>query len=246
MEHLSNIPIVGWIVIAFIAILTFILLMKKGIRFGIGDKKIIVGAVGKEVDGKLESFKNEIEKKESDRLKDEELRKKLFRQIGEIDEKTKADECRIVRKINSAIKDIFTQFVKCEMPMLSVVELIKDILQERVDYNNMRERLTAMERKGYITDILYFIETDYKTFLHKLPAVPCGTEQYPAWGEIAPQVEKIVNEWADKMIEIMKIRINEKIEMYMSEKDNFILPEYRELCIDFPVRKNKKYIKNLQ
>ena len=174
-----------------------------------------------------------------------EYRKKLFRQSGEIDEKTKADERRVVRRINGTIKEVFLPFVKCEMPMLSCIELVKDVLQERVDYNCMRERLTATERKGYIADILYFIEQDYKAFLHKLPAVPCGTEQYPSWKEIAPQIETIVNEWADEMVKIIARRIKEKITMYKAEQPAFLLPEYKEICIDYPIKKNIGYLKAL-
>ena len=248
MEQAGSIPLAGWIVIAFIAVLIFILLhkaIKRGVKRDVEDKSIIVGDLEKNVDNRLEVFKADIEKKEKDRLHDEEYRKKLFRQSGEIDEKTKADERRVIRRINGTIKEIFLPFVKCEMPMLSVVELIKDVLQERVDYNCMRDRLTATERKGYITDILYFMEQDYKALLHKLPAVPCGTEQYPAWKEVSPQVERIVNDWADEMIRIIGRRIKEKIAMYKAEQSAFLLPEYKEICIDYPIKKNIGYLKAL-
>ena len=244
----TSVLVLGIAAIVFIAVLIFLLLnklLKKGIQLGAGDKKLIVGDIEKNVDDKLELFKTDIEKKEKDRLHDEEYRKKLFRQSGEIDEKTKADERRVIRRINGTIKEIFLPFVKCEMPMLSCVELVKDVLQERVDYNCMRERLTATERKGYIADILYFIEQDYKAFLHKLPAVPCGTEQYPAWKEIAPQIETIVNEWADEMVKIIARRIKEKIAMYKAEQSAFLLPEYKEICIDYPIKKNIGYLKAL-
>lgn len=248
MEQAGNIPLAGWIVIAFIAVLIFILLhkaIKKGVKLDVDDKSLIVGDIEKNVDGRLEVFKADIEKKEKDRLHDEEYRKKLFRLSGEIDEKTKADERRVIRRINGTIKEVFLPFVKCEMPMLSCVELVKDVLQERVDYNCMRERLTATERKGYIADILYFIEQDYKAFLHKLPAVPCGTEQYPSWKEIAPQIETIVNDWADKMVKIIARRIKEKIAMYKSAQSEFLLSEYKEICIDYPIKKNIGYLKAL-
>lgn len=249
LEKLPTVVLIlGLAAIVFIAILIFILidrLIKRGVAVGLGNKKVVLGAVNKEVDGKLEVFKADMEKKEKDRLHDEEYRKQLFRQSGEIDEKTKADERRVIRRINGTIKEVFLPFIKCEMPMLSVVELIKDVLQERVDYNCMRERLTATERKGYIADILYFIEQDYKAFLHKLPAVPCGTEQYPAWKDIAPQIEHIVNEWADEMIRIIARRIKEKITMYKAEQSAFLLPEYKEICIDYPIKKNNGYLKAL-
>lgn len=244
----TSVLVIGIAAIVFIAVLIFLLLnrlIKKGIRLGVGDKRIIVGDIEKNVDDKLELFKTDIEKKEKNRLHDEECRKKLFRLSGEIDEKTKADERRVVRRINGTIKEVFLPFIKCEMPMLSVVELVKDVLQERVDYNCMRERLTATERKGYIADILYRIETDYKHFLNKIYAVPCGVEKYPSWKEITPQIERIVNEWADEMIRIIGRRIKEKIAMYKAEQSAFLLPEYKEICIDYPIKKNIGYLKAL-
>ena len=245
MEHIASIPAVGWVVIGVIAVLVFILLLvavRKGIRFGWGNKIV---SVGKALDKKLDDFKAEVDLRDKNRMKDEEARKTLFRKSGEIDEKLKADERRVVRRLYEPIKNIFKMYIKCEMPGLTAAEIIKDELNERVDYNNMRERLNAKERGGYVSDILFNIETDYKAFLSKIPRLPCGTEAYPEWSVIKADVEKIINRWADEMIEVITGRINEKIEMYMSEKDNFILPEYRELCIDFPIRKNKRYIKNL-
>lgn len=244
----TSVLVLGIAAIVFIAVLIFLLLnklLKKGIQLGAGDKKLIVGDIEKNVDDKLELFKTDMEKKERDRLHDEEYRKKLFRLSGEVDEKTKADERRVIRRINGTIKEIFLPFVKCEMPMLSVVELIKDVLQEKVDYNCMRERLTATERKGYIADILYRIETDYKHFLNKIYAVPCGVEKYPSWKEIAPQIETIVNDWADKMVKIIARRIKEKIAMYKSAQSEFLLSEYKEICIDYPIKKNIGYLKAL-
>lgn len=60
--NLENIPLVGWLVIAFIAVLIFILVffaLRKGVRLGVGDKKIIVGDVEKDVNSKLAAFKGE-------------------------------------------------------------------------------------------------------------------------------------------------------------------------------------------
>lgn len=244
MENLDKIPPIGWGVIALIAILIFIALIvviRKGAVLGWGDKKIALG----KVDKKLDSFKAEIDEQNKKRMEDEELRKALFRRSGEIDEKLKADERRVIRRLYEPIKNLFKANIKCELPALTAAEIIKDELLERVDYNNLKEKLTSKERHGYIQDILYNIEIDYKAFLLKIPRLPCGTENYPAWREIRPELEKLVNSWAGSMIEVMSTRIKEKIEMYESEKDKFILPEYKILCIDFPIKKNEKYLKNL-
>ena len=69
-----------------------------------------------------------------------------------IDEKTKADQRRAVRKLYDTTRDIFDPYIKCEMPAIYAAEIIKDELMERIDYNCMREKLTSHERAGYIQD----------------------------------------------------------------------------------------------
>lgn len=246
--NLAHIPTIGWIVIAFVASLVFIILLlalRKGVRLGVGDKRLIVGDVNKEVDTKLTAFKGEIEQREKNRIKDEELRKQLFRTSVEIDEKTKADNRRIIRKLTPDIQAIFAAYGRCEFTAVSAVEIIRDELVERIDYNCIRERLSISERQGYITDILHHIKTCYETFLLKIPRVPCAQEAYPAWHEIKSAVEALVNTWANETVAVLKKRMTEKIEAYSSERDNFILNENKDIAVDFPIRKNKRYIKRL-
>lgn len=248
MEFLTELSNTGWLVIAFIAVLVFILVffaLRKGVRLGVGDKKIIVGDVEREVDNKLFSFKAEIEKREKSRQKDEELRKQLFRAAVEIDEKIKADNRRVIRKLTPAIQEIFKPFGGCEFAIINAVEIIRDELTERIDYNCIRERLSVTERQGYIADILHHIKIGYETFLLKIPRLPCSIDTYPAWRDIRPAVEVLINTWANETTAILKKRINEKIEIYTAERESFLLPENKDNAVDFPVKKNKHYIKKL-
>lgn len=82
-------------------------------------------------------------------------------------------------------------------------------------------------------------------FLLKIPRVPCEQESYPAWKEIKPAVELLINTWASETVAILKKRITEKIDVYNAERDNFILPENKDNAVDYPVKKNKQYIKQL-
>lgn len=243
----AGISTVGWLVIAFIAVLIFVLLIflvRRGIKLGIGNKTLSVGQE-KEVNEKLQALKNEIAQKEKDRRHDEELRKLLFRQSGIIDEKEKADERRVIRNISTSIKEVFQDFVKCEMPLLTLVENIKDILQERIDYNNLRENLSRRERTGYLEDVVYKMQKAYERFLFRVPNVPCSQEAYPDWESVKPKLLELVNAWAVQMVEVINTRISEKISLYESRREDFILDEYKQNACDYPIRKNKKYLKDL-
>lgn len=243
----AGISTVGWAVIGFIAFLLFvflILLIRRGVKFGFGDKTLSVGQE-KEVNEKLEALKNEIAQKEKDRRHDEELRKELFRQAAKIDENEKNDEKRIIRRLNVRIKNIFSQSLKCEMPLLSLIENIKDVYQERIDDNNLRDRLSLTERRGYLEDVLTNIQRTYERFLLYVPSVPCNQEHYPKWAEVKPAFEKLTADWADCIVEILNNRINEKITMYEEAREKFLLDESRKNACDLPMEKNKIYLRHL-
>lgn len=243
----AGIPTIGWLVIAFIAILIFVIfafLVRRGVKLGIGNKTLSIGQE-KEVDEKLESLKHEITQKEKDRRHDETLRETLFREAAKIDEKEKADEKRIIRRLNVCIKNIFSQSLRCEMPLLSLIENIKDVYQERIDDNNMRDKLSLTERRGYLEDILTNIQRTYERFLLYVPRVPCNQEHYPKWAEVKPAFDKLTTDWADSVVEILNNRINEKITMYEEARGKFLLDESRKNACDLPMEKNKIYLRHL-
>lgn len=247
MDFLVNMPVIGWAVIALVAVLMFIVLLsliRRGVRFGFGDKTLSLGQ-NREVNQKINDLRLEIAEKEKNRLADEEKRKELFRKAGIIDEKTKADERRILRKLQSDIVNIFTPYIKCEMASIHVIDIIQKEFLERIDYNNVREKLSSHDRHGYLTDILYSIESNYKEFLMKVPNLPCEGEQYPEWHEIKDSVINVINKWANASEDAIKKRIEEKIEMYEQARSGFILPECVERSIEYPIKKNKHYLKKL-
>ncbi|MGP1530335.1 MAG: hypothetical protein ACTTI3_08410 [Treponema sp.] len=241
-----NIPVEGWYAIAFIATLAFIVIMrlaKRGVDLSVGDKKLSIGGL---VDEKIGKIKEAADKVDEKRQADDELRKKLFRMAADIDEKTRADERRVVRLLKEKITAVFEDNIKCSMPALTAIEAIKDIFEERVDRNQLRERLAFREREKYIADILFFCKKEYMTFLQRIPALPCGSEQYPEWGAVEPKIKAIIEEFADDVSKILIERCEEKIEVYTAERANFNFESAQKLCVDFPIEKNRGYIERLK
>ncbi|MGP1577800.1 MAG: hypothetical protein ACTTH7_10060 [Treponema sp.] len=142
---MKDISTIGWIVIAFIAVLIFTVIMIRGISFDWNGKK---GRIGKE----------------KEQFDDQEKQQELFRKVQEIDESCKADEKMAVKRLKSQLKAVFEPYIHCAMPAINVFELIQDVFEDRVERNCMRQKLTKEERSRYIDDILYFIETDYESF----------------------------------------------------------------------------------
>lgn len=241
MENLSGVSNVGWAVIGFAVFLIFLLAWFRGVKLGNGEKAI---SVGRTVDRKLETFKKELAEKEKDRVHDEELRKKLFRESNLIDEKLKADMRRIVRSMSDDIYRVFAEYMRCEFPAVSVDDKIKGELFQRIDENHMREKLKSTEIDGYLSDVSHDIENKYAFFQRTIKTASCG-ENYPEWEIISPGISIILYNWAVRTRDAIAIRCREKINLYASNRKYFNLPEYQKNSVDDPISKNEKYLDSL-
>ncbi len=241
MDFLTNISNVGWVVIAFIALLIFIVVMFRGIKLGKGDKHIFIG---KQIDKRLEAFKNEIELKDLKRLHDEELRKSLHKRSLKIDEQLMADMRKKVRRIDVKLAKIFEPYKLTSFLITFIASLIKDELNERLDYNNVKVNLSQKEKKDYCLEILSDVKDRYNAFYAN--ADKLSTVHFiPEWEKIKIDIEKLIFEWGDDIVQALDTRIKEKITMYKKERSQFKTKEYLENSITDPIEKNKKYIKAL-
>ena len=227
MEH---IPIFGWAVIAFCAVLIFIIIMKQGIALGWGDKKMAIGKLNKKVD---------------DSFKDEELRKTLFKKSIGIDEHLNADLRRTVRRMDSKISGALEQFFNSFLSITSFAAIIKDELNERIDYNNIREKLSSSERADYLYEIVKDIKNAFSTFVLHLQKSN-KDEKLPEWTTLKKPVEQLIADWEREVVQILMKHIEEKIEMYEQSKAQFKTEDYVKTSITYPLEKNKKYLADLR
>jgi hypothetical protein len=238
MEPISN---TGWLVVAFIATLTFIVFMLRGVKLGIGDKNLIIG----KVDKKFDQFNKELQEKDAARLHDEELRKQLLKQSMAIDAHMTADLRKSVRTQENTAIELFAPYGHCVFPSISLVKIIQDELNERIDYNDIRTNLSGSNKTEYLKDIIKDIHHRYSTFLLRISKLTCG-EQYPEWDAIKKNVESIISKWAAEAVKIEKLHIKQKIDMYEASKQDFKTEEQVKASILFPIEKNKKYLQGLE
>ncbi len=241
MEQAATIPPIGWVVIGFIAILVFIVLMKRGVKFGNGEKSVFVG---KAIDKRIDDFKKEIEIKEKQRMFDENFSRELLRKSNQIDEHLTADCRRSVRRIDNDVSEIFEQYLKSPLAVSAVCSLIKSELYERLDYNNMKDKLSLRDRKVYCADILKDIHNRYSTFYLQAQKL-ASAAYYPEWEVIEISVKNLIEKWAENIINLYHEHIQEKIALYQNSRSTFETEEYKKKSIDYPIEKNKKYLKLL-
>ena len=100
MDFLANLSIAGWVVIAFIASLLFILLMVRGIKLGWGDKSI---QIGKKLENKFDAFKKDIEIETMKKSHDEAKQKTLFKKCNELDLTLFANLHKLIKKMDEQL-----------------------------------------------------------------------------------------------------------------------------------------------
>ncbi|MGP1520050.1 MAG: hypothetical protein ACTTIZ_00845 [Treponema sp.] len=239
---LSGIPFIGWIVILVVAFLIFILLMIKGVKLAFGDNSLSIGG---KLDKKIDGVKKELIDKANNTLHDEQLRIILYRKSITIDEHLNADLRKIVRRLDGKICTLLEPFSNSFFLSMGISEIIKGELNERIDYNNIREKLSGRERKEYLEDILSDIKDKYSTFLLHLLKQSRDINEYPDWETIEKSIRDLINNWEEEVISLLSHHIGEKIKIYIDAKDDFKTVEYVENSITYPIEKNKKYLKEL-
>ncbi len=231
MDFLKNPTEIGWIVIAFVSLLIFIIVMTRGFKFDVKNRSL---SVGKQIDSKLALFK-----------KEESQMRKLFKATIKIDEHLSADERQSVRMLDAKIAEIFAPYFTADLPLSLVTLKIRDELNKRLDYNNTKEKLAIDQRSNYLTDIMSNLRDKYSTFYLQATTLN-AEERYPRWEEIEEPLRDLISEWQSEVAELICKSCEEKIKLYDSKKDEFETKEYKENSIDYPIRKNKGYITALR
>ena len=238
---LASLPIYGWIGIIIISLLIFTVLMFRGVKLGWGDKSIMIG---KKLENKIDTFKKEIEIENIKKGHDETLQKMLFKKSMSLDNYLVASLIKSVKKLDAEVYRIFTPYVKCQFPSLTIIDIFEDVLMERVNFNNIKEKLQNEEREAYVNLIVEDIKNNYTLFYVHLKALHCG-ENYPEWNKIEDDVEKLIKQWLVKVAQNYIENVSKKIEMYKRYAKKFETETFRKTAINFPLKKNKKYLDNL-
>lgn len=242
IEFLHSLSPIGWAAIIIIAFMIFIVLMVKGISIGWGDKAI---AIGKKMDNKLEAFKNEIEIENIKKNHDEILQKNLFNKCLVLDDFLFASLVQTVKKTELKVYNLFNSFLHCQYPASYVADIFEDVLMEKVNFNNMKERFTNNNRNEYIAEIIFEIKKNYLIFYEKLAGLHCG-EQYPKWEEIEEGVKELVMNWVLECMNCYTENVIKKIKMYKRNEANFNLESIKKEACLYPLSKNKKYLAALK
>jgi hypothetical protein len=240
MDWLSSLPLYGWIfitliVFAVLGVIVFLLLRGFKGKFG----PLEIGGLREELDSKIKETREE----ENKIREDNDLGIELKKFTDEVDNNLRAD---LISKIEETDKKANEFFVgsECEFPIFRFMELIKKELYNRVNYNDLKNRLKTSSRDAYIKRLKDDIRNEYDHTYRLTLNLRCGFK-YPSFSVVEQQLFSTVDWVMAEFLSIEKLRVKEKIAKYEEVRSLFKTDIRRVKHVDIPLKRNQKYLTEL-
>jgi hypothetical protein len=237
MEWLSSLPLYGWIfltLIIFAALGVIVFLLLRGFKGKFGPLEI--GGLHEELDGKIKEAKEE----EAKIREDNDLGAELKKFTDEVDDNLHADLIAKIEKIDKKVINFFAGS-ECEFPVFRFMGSIKKELYNRVNYNDLKNRLKTSGREAYIKRLKDDIRNEYDHTYRLTLTIRCGIK-YPEFSIVEQQLFSAVDWVMAEFLRILKFRIEEKIAKYKEEQALFKTESRRIKHVDVPLKKNQEYL----
>jgi hypothetical protein len=237
MDWLSSLPIYGWIfltLIVFAILGVFIFLLLRGFKGKFGPLEI--GGLREELDTKIKEAKEE----ETKIREDNDLGVELKKFTDEVDANLHADLIAKIEEIDKKVNGIFAE-AECEFPAFRFVGSIKKELYNRVNYNDLKNRLKASGRGAYIKRLKDDIRNEYDHTYRLTLNLKCGVK-CPAFSVVERQLFAAVDWIMAEFLNIEKMRVREKITKYEEARPLFKTGDRRVKHVDIPLKRNQDYL----
>jgi hypothetical protein len=240
MAWLASLPLYGWIfftliVFAVLGIVVFLLLRGFKGKFG----PVEIGGLREELDGKLkEAREEEIKIRE-----DNDLGMELKKFTEEVDANLRADLIAKIEEIDQKVNEFFVDS-ECVFPVFRFMGSIKKELYNRVNYNDLKNRLKTSSRDAYIKRLKDDIRNGYDHTYRLTLNLKCGLK-YPAFFVVEQKLFSSIDWIMAEFINIEKSRIKEKIAKYEEVRHLFKTEIRRSKHVDIPLKRNQDYLSAL-
>jgi hypothetical protein len=237
MDWLANLPIYGWV---FLSLIIFsmlgvgVFLLLRGFKGKFGPVEI--GGLREELDGKIKEAREE----EAKIREDNDLGIELKKFTDEVDENLHADLITKIEEIDKRVIEFFVSS-ECEFPVFKFMGSIKKELYNRVNYNDLKNRLKTSGRDAYIKRLKDDIRNEYDHTYRLTLNLKCGLK-YPAFSVVEHPIFSAVDWVMAEFLNIEKIRIREKIAKYEEVRPLFKTELRRKKHVDAPLKRNRDYL----
>jgi hypothetical protein len=240
MDWLASLPLYGWvfitlIVFAVLGVVVFLLL--RGIKGKFGPVEI--GGLREELDDKLEKARKE----EANIRDDNDLGAELKKFTDEVDKSLYADLIVKIEEIDHRVNEFFAGS-ECEFPVFRFMGAIKKELYNRINYNDLKNKLKTSSREAYIKRLKDDIRNEYDHTYRLTLNLKCGLK-YPSFDIVEHQTFAAVDWVMAEFIRILKSRLEEKIAKYKEDQLLFKTEARRIKHVDIPLKRNQDYLSAL-
>jgi hypothetical protein len=173
---------------------------------------------------------------------DDDIRTHLHKFMNEVDKYLYADISSITEDLEDDLLKIYKG--SCYFPMTRYVGIIKQELYKRINYNDLKNRLSLYQKDVYISDIKKSIKDKYLYFQNLTEETTCE-DTYPPYEEIAKNINSVIDDWAKKVIEHIIKRCQQKIAEYTKVSKTFKIQRLKEKYCLCKINDNIEYIKQL-
>jgi hypothetical protein len=240
MDWLAGLPLYGWIFLTLITFAAFgmiVFLLLRGFKGKFGPVEI--GGLREELDGKIKEAREE----EAKIREDNDLGIELKKFTDEVDENLHADLIAKIEEIDKRVIEFFAGS-ECEFPVFKFMGSIKKELYNRVNYNDLKNRLKTSGRDAYIKRLKDDIRNEYDHTYRLTLNLKCGLK-YPAFSVVEQQLFSAVDWVMAEFLNIEKVRIREKIAKYEEVRPLFKTEIRRVKHVDIPLKRNQDYLSAL-
>lgn len=211
-------------VLAFFLVLISVVFI-NGFSLKFGEKEINIGGI-----------RRLLAKKDEDNL----LKESLKRFSDDVDHETSAELFDLIEDMDTRIEGVALSG-HCYFTHEKFINIMKNVLYNRVRRNNLRERLSVGNRDKYVERLLREMEEKYQLLQAKVDAMKCS-DTYVPFPTIRDVIKKELYVFFDGAVGIIVSGYQRKIEKYESIRDQFKTHAARKFCCDDCIKKNRLYI----
>jgi hypothetical protein len=237
MAWLKDLPLYGWICLTLIILSglgVIVYLLSRGLKGKFGP--IEINGLREEVHEKIRQAKEE----EIKIREDNDLGSELKKFTDEVDANLHADLIAKIEEIDHKVNALFAGS-ECEFPVFRFMGSIKKELYNRVNYNDLKNRLKTSGREAYIRRLKDDIRSEYDHTYRMTVNLKCGLK-YPPFSELEQQIFGAVDWVIAEFLRIEKYRISEKITKYKETGPLFKTEIRRVKHVDVPLKRNQDYL----
>jgi len=173
---------------------------------------------------------------------DDDIRVVLHKIMADIDRFLYADIITITEDVDIDLLKVYKG--TCPFTVARYNAVIKQELYRRINYNDLKMKLSINQKDAYIKSIKNNIRDKYLYFQNLSEETECE-DIYPVWEKISDDINGVIDTWIERVTARYVARLNEKIKEYKRVSKQFKIKKLKQKYCLVKVDENAESIRNL-